>query len=167
MSCNGEQVTDTECEFVCKPGFNLTGSAVRTCLPNHTWSGMETTCPLLLCTPLTTVYKEDNSVFVLSPCSNTYNYTCGVGCREGYYIANETDEWKQTCDLFANNYIVNWTEPITCIGKNATLSIISITLLLFQRLYLALLILVCLVYAMQMMVLATVLVYYVVVTDVR
>ena len=119
MSCNGEHVTDTVCTFTCEPGYNLTGPATRSCLGDHTWSGVETTCPPLQCTALAMVYEGDDSVFVLAPCHNTYNYTCSLLCRNGYYQANDDiDEWKQTCDLVEpNDYVVNWTEPITCIGK--------------------------------------------------
>lgn len=44
-NCSGSDfVFGTTCHFGCETGYELSGSAIRTCLPNGTWTGTQTNC---------------------------------------------------------------------------------------------------------------------------
>ena len=107
----GPQVTDQSCSFTCELGYNLTGAAYRTCLPDHTWTGELTECPPLECGELT---NPENGLILL-PCYDEYNESCSLTCEEGYYI-NGSEFWTQSCVLNEQNG-VEWTEPPVCIGE--------------------------------------------------
>ena len=64
IECTGPQVTDESCNYTCQPGYNLTGPVMRSCQPDHTWSGDPTTCPPKQCVELV----GQNNAFVVTPC---------------------------------------------------------------------------------------------------
>ena len=85
---------------------------MRTCQPDHTWSGDPTTCPPKQCVELVGV----NNAFVVTPCGQDFNTSCNVLCVDGYYINGSTDGWRQTCQL--NEELgVEWSDPPVCIGQ--------------------------------------------------
>ena len=120
MVCSGQQVTDTVCTFSCNVGYDLTGSTSRTCLPDHTWSGEETSCPPLECDELTATYGPDDLQIVIAPCNNEVYSECSVFCAEGYHI-DSSDTWTQTCSLTDEGDSVQWSDEPVCIGKYHTL----------------------------------------------
>ncbi|CAH2222352.1 Hypothetical predicted protein [Pelobates cultripes] len=78
----GEEFTSgSVVQFSCDAGYNLRGSAERTCLPNGSWSGFQPECEVVSCgnpgTPSNSrVVFNDGLVF-----SSSIIYEC----REGYY----------------------------------------------------------------------------------
>ena len=116
MVCSGQQVTDTVSTFSCNIGYDLTGSTSRTCLPDHTWSGEEASCPPLECDELTATYGPDDLQIVIAPCNNKVYSECSVFCAEGYHI-DSSDTWTQTCSLTDEGDSVQWSDEPVCIGK--------------------------------------------------
>ena len=108
ISCNGTQTTGTACSFECKPGYMLSGSPLRTCLPTNEWSGNSTSCEILHCDRLNN--PEDGNVIL--PCDTKYKTVCNVRCSEGYYT--DIPNPVQVCKLF--NGTVNWSDPPKCNG---------------------------------------------------
>ena len=120
--CTGSQVTDESCNYSCQAGYNLMGSVMRTCQPDHTWTGDPTSCPPKQCAELV----GENHAFVVTPCGQDFNTSCNVLCEDGYRI-NGTDGWKQTCQL-NEELDVEWSDPPVCIGQyRDCLSIIACT----------------------------------------
>ena len=113
IQCSGAQVTDQNCTFTCDPGYNLTGSAVRTCQSDHTWSGETALCPPLQCANLT----APENAFFITTCNTDYTSNCYLACEEGFYVDGHPDtiEWSQTCELVAES-IVEWTNQMSCVG---------------------------------------------------
>lgn len=118
MSCSGPQVTDQNCSFSCKTGYKLTGSALRICLPNQTWTGTPSSCDALHCSP---PYSSDQ-FSVIYPCSNRYLGNCSLICHHGYQVSQATNnlqlrllKWQQNCVLTSNT-TVDWTGVETCEG---------------------------------------------------
>lgn len=111
IDCSGPQVTDESCLFTCNAGYSLSGSSIRQCLSNSTWSGVDSVCLPLHCKELE---STTNSLIIL-PCYTEFNSTCTLICEDGYYLQNKT-AYKQTCSL-GNNGSVAWTEPKTCLSE--------------------------------------------------
>ena len=107
-------MTDENCTFTCDPGYNLTGSELRTCQSDHTWSGEIAFCAPLKCTEL---IAPENALITL-PCNTEYTSSCNIVCGEGFHIEGDPGkmEWIQTCALTAEED-VDWTEGKKCIGK--------------------------------------------------
>ena len=111
IMCTGPQVTDESCNYTCQAGYNLTGSIMRTCQLDHTWSGHPTSCSPKQCVELV----GQNHAFVVTPCGQDFNTACNVLCDDGYRI-NSTDGWRQTCQL-NEELDVEWSDPPVCIGQ--------------------------------------------------
>ena len=111
IDCTGPQVTDESCLFTCNAGYSLSGSSIRQCLSNSTWSGVDSVCILLHCIEL----ESNTSSLVVLPCYTEFNSTCTLICEDGYYLKNET-AYKQTCSLKSNGGVA-WTEPETCLSE--------------------------------------------------
>ena len=113
IQCTGPQVTDQNCTFTCDPGYYLTGSDLRTCQPDHTWSGEDASCLPLNCDDL--IAPENASVAI--PCNTEYTSNCKLICEDGYHVEGElgTTEWIQNCTLIDDEN-VEWTEAKRCIG---------------------------------------------------
>ena len=111
--CTGPQITDESCTFTCDPGYNLTGSYIRTCQSDHTWSGEITLCHPLQCEQLT---APENSLVALT-CLNEYTQSCVIICEQGYHVNGDPGsiESLETCNL-ADNGAVEWTNTTVCIG---------------------------------------------------
>ncbi|XP_015761127.1 PREDICTED: uncharacterized protein LOC107340287 [Acropora digitifera] len=76
----------TICSFSCKSGYKLTGSSRRQCLKNESWSGMDTSCQVISCTPLV---PPSNGMISPTSClsRSTYGQSCGFSCqRQGYSL---------------------------------------------------------------------------------
>ena len=113
IQCTGSQVTDENCTFTCDPGYDLTGSNLRTCQANHTWSGDTTICSPLHCSELNV---PTNSSLML-PCKSEYTSNCTLLCEDGFYVDGNPGvmTWIETCDLA--NETVEWKNEKKCIGK--------------------------------------------------
>ena len=115
--CDGDHVTMTTCIFSCDPGYSLVGSTERTCQPNNSWTGSDTSCDIMLCDEL----ESSDNGFVMLPCPMEYQSVCTVGCNDGYYI-DGPNPYTQTCDIGGNNGAVEWTSAPVCRSKQLCLS---------------------------------------------
>ena len=109
ISCDGEHVTDTTCNFECDLGYGLLGSINRTCLPNNTWSGETTYCEILLCEEL---QNPENGSVVL-PCGQEYGTICNIQCSAEFYTTVEVP--VQICNATGKDN-VEWTPAPACQG---------------------------------------------------
>ena len=114
IECTGPQVTDENCTFTCDPGYYLTGSDLRTCQSNHTWTGETAFCSPLHCTVLT---ASDNAL-VRIPCNTEYTSDCNLVCKEGFHVDGDPGriEWIQKCGL-TDEGDVKWEGERLCIGE--------------------------------------------------
>ena len=108
-TCDGLQITGTNCTFECNLGYNLVGSERRECLRNNEWSGNTTSCEILHCDEL--IGPENGNVVL--PCNRRLNSSCIVQCSSGFY-SNETNPF-QRCQRTSDNIAI-WSEPPQCIG---------------------------------------------------
>jgi len=101
------------CTYTCDPGYELTGSSIRQCLSNRSWSGADVTCDILHCNNLTNAVE--NSVLV-NDCGSEFGSVCSLGCETGYSsVGNNTF----TCDIV--NDVIQWSNSIAgelfqCVG---------------------------------------------------
>eukprot|EP00043_Microstomoeca_roanoka_P000945 m.30101 g.30101 ORF g.30101 m.30101 type:complete len:2800 (-) comp10579_c1_seq1:225-8624(-) len=65
-------------EFACNPGYEIMGTAVRSCQTNQQWSGASPTCKGVLC-PVPTIANAD-----VTTSSSRYPATMTVSCRPGH-----------------------------------------------------------------------------------
>ena len=93
--------------YTCDPGFTLRGDAVRTCLSDRTWSGVEPSCERVSCGPprpveFGTVLGEDFF----------FNDTVSYECQLGYTLAGPPE---RTC-LYTGEWAGEepYCEQITC-----------------------------------------------------
>ena len=103
-------VVGSNCSFVCNEGYQLQGSQSRVCLPDTSWSGLQTECRVMECPNLV---APQHSTIVQS-CSSIINSTCFLSCIQDYYHENGV-LFEQTC-LFKNG-IAKWSEATVCKGK--------------------------------------------------
>jgi len=115
--CDGDQVTMTTCIFSCDPGYSLVGSTERTCQPNNSWTGLDTSCDIMMCNEL----EPSDNGFVILPCPMEYQSVCTVGCNDGYYI-DGPNPYTQTCTIGGSNGTVEWTSAPVCRGKQLCIS---------------------------------------------
>ena len=99
--------TDDNCTFSCHLGFNLENANHRTCLPDHTWSGVETYCRILQCPFLLPL--PDSSVRL--PCARELTSFCTMDCDPDYYLIGNSD---RLC-LVVNNV----TNQVGWVGQHA------------------------------------------------
>ena len=117
IQCTGPQVTDENCTFICDPGYNLTGSSLRICQSDHTWSGEAAFCPPLHCVEF--IAPENASI--IAQCNTEYTSSCRVTCNEGFDIEDDPNalEWIQTCGVTTEGS-VEWMGAKKCIGTYHT-----------------------------------------------
>ena len=108
-TCDGLQITGTNCTFDCNLGYNLVGSERRECLRNNEWSGNPTSCEILHCDELTGLENGN----IILPCDTRLSSTCRVVCSSGFYT-NSTNPFQE-CEITPNNVAI-WSEPPQCIG---------------------------------------------------
>ena len=106
--CDGDQVTMTTCNFSCNPGYSLVGSMERTCQPNNSWSGLNTSCDIMLCEEL----QSPSNGFVVLPCNREFLSECDVVCEDGFFIEGP---YTQHCEV-GDNGIVQWSKAPICRG---------------------------------------------------
>jgi len=80
------------CSFTCNTGYELTGSAQRTCQSDSSWSGSPVSCTIMEC-PSSSLPM--NSMLAES-CSSTYQSMCDLQCEEGY---NGSGDQSHVCDV--------------------------------------------------------------------
>ena len=104
--CDGDQLTTATCNFTCDPGYSLLGSMERTCQPNNSWSGSNTSCDIMICKEL----QSPNDGFVVLPCNREFQSVCNVTCEDGYYTE---DPYTQSCEL-SDDGVVQWSTAPVC-----------------------------------------------------
>jgi len=103
--------TDDNCTFSCAPGFILENAVIRTCQPNHTWSGEETYCRILQCPMLQAIPHGA----VRLPCAREYTSSCTMECDPGYYLVGNADHACALVDASTN--VVGWIgSHAECVG---------------------------------------------------
>lgn len=109
--CSGDQVTDQNCSFACDAGFTFTGSELRKCLSNNSWTGVDVVCIPKHCHPLTN--PPNGYVDIVNDCETVLTTMCEIKCVEGYYI-NNTTPFYQTCVANKTSGDVYWTTAPDC-----------------------------------------------------
>ena len=117
ISCDGDQVTMTTCGFSCDPGYSLVGSMERTCQPNNSWTGSNTSCDIMLCE----VLQSPSNGFVVLPCNREFQSVCTVACEDGYYTEGP---YTQSCEV-GNNGVVEWSTAPLCRGMCVSVTTVS------------------------------------------
>ena len=112
MLCTGEpdQVTDESCTFWCDYGFLFHGSETRTCLSNHSWTGIEPYCTIKHCNQL---QPPANGYIATKPCNTQYTTQCEIDCVDGFYMNDETP-YYQYCNVNTTTNEVYWSAPPLC-----------------------------------------------------
>lgn len=119
MHCTGSQVTGESCHFNCEPGYQLTGSSIRECLANHSWSGIDSSCLPLQCPML----EAPMNAFVVSPCNHTFkSQECTIICDKEYHVTNKPTNqhhWTQSCIVHTSqSSSVQWSKALSCSGRH-------------------------------------------------
>lgn len=108
LSCPDGQVTNTSCNTSCDVGYELTGLAERTCLPNGSWTTPPVTCQPMRCLQL----DQPENGFLRLPCSGQYQSNCSLQCAYGFEVRNGST--SLTCDLTNDQTSVQWSDFGTC-----------------------------------------------------
>ncbi|XP_062510209.1 uncharacterized protein LOC134186269 [Corticium candelabrum] len=100
-----ETICSASVEFKCDTGYRLSGSSIRTCLEDRTWSGQQPTCDLVFCEELSSssvgLIKMGNETVVFSEVL--------FGCNQCFELKGHSNltcldngQWsadQPTCDL--------------------------------------------------------------------
>ncbi|KAL9960475.1 hypothetical protein ACROYT_G033940 [Oculina patagonica] len=117
LGCSGNAAMNysTECQFSCNNGYTGSGSAVRTCQHDGTWSGNDFTCQIINCTSLTV---NPSGPLRMSSCDNHYGSKCNFSCTIGHRLNGSS---TVTCVAPGNQHPGVWNNTIpTCEGKLET-----------------------------------------------
>lgn len=106
--CSAKSEYGSICSYSCDPGFDLRGTQQRVCQADHTWSGVQPTCQVIMCGPLTAPDKGKVQ------CTNgdVFGSECSFKCKQGYILHGSS---SRLCDV-----IGQWTgsqpvcELVTC-----------------------------------------------------
>ena len=109
--CTGDQVTDQNCSFTCDAGFAFTGSELRECLSNNSWTGIRVACIPKHCELLTN--PPNGYIDIENDCDTVLTTSCEIKCVEGYYI-NDTTPYYQTCTANQTSGDLYWTVAPNC-----------------------------------------------------
>ncbi|KAK4305073.1 hypothetical protein Pmani_023017 [Petrolisthes manimaculis] len=95
MVCSQDHPTmDTQCHFTCKPGFQLVGSKMRTCLPVAMWDGIPVYCKSISCRAVTPLRNGEVIPSSCTTAKSRYNTQCDFSCDPGYQLSGPS---KTTC----------------------------------------------------------------------
>ncbi|XP_078343001.1 E-selectin-like [Oculina patagonica] len=111
LGCPGNKTMyyDTVCQFSCNNGYTGSGSQVRRCQHNGTWSGQDFTCQIINCTSLTV---NPAGPLRMSSCNNDYGAECNFTCTIGYRFNGSS---TVTCVAPGNQHPGVWNNTIpTC-----------------------------------------------------
>ncbi|KAL9960492.1 hypothetical protein ACROYT_G033960 [Oculina patagonica] len=111
LGCSGNEtmVYDTVCQLSCNYGYIGSGSQVRRCQHNGTWSGQDFTCQIINCTSLT---ADPSGPLRMSSCDNHYGAECNFSCAIGYRLNGSS---TVTCVAPGNQHPGMWNNTIpTC-----------------------------------------------------
>ncbi|KAL9960491.1 hypothetical protein ACROYT_G033959 [Oculina patagonica] len=106
---NATMYYNTSCQFSCNNGYIGSGSQVRRCQHNGTWSGQDFTCQIINCTSLTV---DSSGTLRMSSCKNHYGAQCSFSCAKGYRLNGSS---AVTCVAPGNQHLGVWNNAIpTC-----------------------------------------------------
>lgn len=107
VSCahkHGDYAYDSECQYSCEEGYQLSAPGPLKCTADKTWSAQPPTCDLIQCPKLSDPeWGSVNCSHPLGPFS--YSSTCAFACDEGYkltgsqsdtLICDPTGQWNGT-----------------------------------------------------------------------
>ena len=116
LACDSDFLrVGSTCQFSCFLGYNLEGSANRTCLTNVSWSGIRSLCSPMKCKDV--IQDPPPFVNVFQPCSGDFNTSCTVQCASGYTLVDDMGSVTSIlCVLNENGTSVEWTEQPQCKG---------------------------------------------------
>ncbi|XP_078343005.1 P-selectin-like [Oculina patagonica] len=81
---NATMYYDTVCQFSCNNGYIGSGSQVRRCQHNGTWSGQDFTCQIVTCPALPSPSNSVRHGCTGNAAEYPYNTVCRFTCIEGY-----------------------------------------------------------------------------------
>ncbi|XP_078343383.1 E-selectin-like [Oculina patagonica] len=106
---NATMYYNTTCQFSCNNGYIGSGSQVRRCQHNGTWSGQDFTCQIINCTSL---MVDPGGPLRMSSCGNHYGSKCNFSCTIGYRLNGSS---AVTCVAPGNQHPGVWNNTIpTC-----------------------------------------------------
>jgi len=111
-SCNGSMFEDV-CTFTCDDGYDLSGTPIRTCQSDQTWSGSEATCSKG--TMLFEVIYDGICFLYVAQCPV-------LTAPENGSISCSGTEFEDICNITCDDgFVVNGSNTITC-GEDGTWS---------------------------------------------
>ncbi|KAL9960470.1 hypothetical protein ACROYT_G033933 [Oculina patagonica] len=110
LGCSGNAAMyyDSVCQFSCNNGYIGSGSQVRRCQQDGTWSGQDFTCQRILCEPL----QLAPNIRMKAACTRLPGDACEFACERGYSLIGSD---IRRCDRYGS-----WTgtqprcESATC-----------------------------------------------------
>ncbi|KAL9960532.1 hypothetical protein ACROYT_G034004 [Oculina patagonica] len=111
LGCQGNATMyyNTSCQFSCNNGYIGSGSQVRRCQHNGTWSGQDSTCQIINCTAMAV---DPAGQLRMSSCDNHYGSNCNFSCTIGYRLNGSS---TVTCVAPGNQHPGVWNNTIpTC-----------------------------------------------------
>ncbi|XP_078343000.1 uncharacterized protein LOC144628755 [Oculina patagonica] len=103
---------DTVCQFACNNGYIGSGSQVRRCQHNGTWSGQDFTCQIINYTSLTV---DPSGPLRMSSCDNHYGAECKLTCTIGYRLNGSS---AVACVATGNQHTGVWNSTIPTVKEN-------------------------------------------------
>ncbi|KAG8199879.1 hypothetical protein JTE90_015870 [Oedothorax gibbosus] len=119
LNCSDSDfIFGTTCHFGCETGYELSGSAIRTCLPNGTWTGIQTHCTEITCNIL-----KRNKILLVKPdkCAKDnrpYRSVCQYHCIEGYSLVSQFGNFDGKKECLANKTWSGEHFKITCVDTS-------------------------------------------------
>ncbi|XP_065905187.1 sushi, von Willebrand factor type A, EGF and pentraxin domain-containing protein 1-like [Dysidea avara] len=92
---DGTSIEGSSCIYICDEGFEISGTIIRECQSNGSWSGDEPTCERLpICPPLTAPDNGDIDCSLGDDGEANPGDTCTSTCDDGYELGGST---SRTC----------------------------------------------------------------------
>jgi len=111
LSCLTETyLFEDTCNFTCNAGYELTGSSLRACQADGSWSGSPVSCTIMKC-PSSSL--PTNSVLPRS-CNGTYKTVCDLQCEENF---SRSGNPSYVCNVSNNGSSLMWSaigEDLNC-----------------------------------------------------
>ncbi|KAL9960528.1 hypothetical protein ACROYT_G034000 [Oculina patagonica] len=92
LGCSGNATMyyDTVCQFSCNNGYIGSGSQVRRCQKDGTWSGQDFTCQIVTCPALPLPSNSVRHDCTANATKYPYDTVCRFSCVEGYKVSGSS-----------------------------------------------------------------------------